>query len=349
MLLRNVDFSKIKDSGNTNPDPPLPQSMRPTWIKFGAESGNPFLGMVVTFDDSLCGGFLKPCPFKAVLPKYSTHLLNLPGKPCQATMKPWLIPGNNGSMVGFLPLNSSGDWSRRFYNGITCTVQTRRLTIYGQAQNTSVNPVDLVLIPPGKTIDDGFYMQWTAFGRAYNKDQGDCPWAGRPCDMGTEAPVSEPRRFAEGYGAAIIPSEYFSANQPWRLVRADGKPIDTTKLTMVEFSDVMFDGNMLPGPDTVQISMNNRLCLLKSTDPRRFMGQYGATRRIESGGSCVNEWLRAPLLQLPPSPSPTRFPTTFPSRLPTKFPTKAPTKFPTKFPTKAPTKFPTSFPAKGKK
>ena len=36
--------------------------------------------MVVSPDDSLCGGLLSPCPIRAVVPTVSTHLLDLPGK-----------------------------------------------------------------------------------------------------------------------------------------------------------------------------------------------------------------------------------------------------------------------------
>jgi len=331
VLLKNVDFSTIKDQGNLPPPPPLRQDQRPTWIKFGAESGNPFLGMVIAFDDSLCGKKISPCPFRAVLPKYSTHLLNLPGNPCNATMKPYLVQDDTET-VGFLPLNDTGDWSRRFYNGIVCGVQTRRLTIWGKAQNTAVDPVDLIISPPGLTAAQGFRAQWMAFNRAYNKDQGPCPWAGLPCCMGTECTVDEPRRFAEGYGAAVIPSEYFNANQPWSIVRADGKPVDTSKITMVEFSDVVFDGTTFPGPDTIKMTMNGRECVLRSTDKRLFMGQYGPMARIQSGGSCIEEWLKHANEQLPPSKRPT---TSRPSKRPTTSrPSKRPTTFPTRFPTK---------------
>ena len=180
--------------------------------------------------------------------------------------------------------------------------------------------------------------------------------------MGTDCSPDEPRRFAEGYGAAIIPQADFNDPRPWVIQRADGAPVDFTKFTMVEFSDIVFDGTTLPGPDIVQISINNKPCTLKSTDGRLFMGQYGAMKRIQSGGSCIQEWLQMPQSTPPPTTKfPTKKPTTgFPSKSPSKFPTKKPTtafpskapatSFPTKSPvTKKPTKTPTKFPTKKKR
>ena len=59
---------------------------------------NSYLGAVVSDDGSLCGGYLTPCPIKAVVSKYSTHLLNLPGNPCRMPYwTNWTIANGSGS------------------------------------------------------------------------------------------------------------------------------------------------------------------------------------------------------------------------------------------------------------
>jgi hypothetical protein len=62
-------------------------------------------------DDSLCGGLMAPCPIRAVVSNYSTHLLDLPGGPC-------LVPDffNNSAEWG-------ADWFRRFNGHMICTKQ----------------------------------------------------------------------------------------------------------------------------------------------------------------------------------------------------------------------------------
>ena len=65
----------------------------------------------VPADDSLCGGLLSPCPIRAVVSNYSSHLLDLPGSPC-------FVPDFFNASAKWGP-----DWYRRFNGHMICTKQ----------------------------------------------------------------------------------------------------------------------------------------------------------------------------------------------------------------------------------
>jgi hypothetical protein len=165
-------------------------------------------------DDSLCGGLLKPCPIRAVVSNYSTHLLGLPGNPC---VMPSLVNTTNAT---FGP-----DWYRRFNGHMICTqqvrwacywqwhrgccslqmlnmhlrhwqsatptdmqvaalvTQTRRFNIWGPDQGT------LLLMPPNGT--QAWEMDWLGFGIP-----GNC-W-------GTNCSVDEERRYVHYDNVSIV-------------------------------------------------------------------------------------------------------------------------------------------------
>jgi hypothetical protein len=67
---------------------------------------------------------MQPCPIRAIVSNYSTHLLGLPGSPCE-------MPSLTNTSTMFGP-----DWYRRFNGHMICTQQVgdvfRLATLWSQ-------------------------------------------------------------------------------------------------------------------------------------------------------------------------------------------------------------------------
>lgn len=112
------------------------------------------------------------------------------------------------------------------------TPQVRRLNIWGPDRGP------LLLIPPGKNSTP-WVMNWLGFGD-FNADTGQATCWGTyyPPASGSQPagfPIDEERRWAEGYSAIVIPRRFLGG--AWRLRRADGKPVELSKIRMIEYSD----------------------------------------------------------------------------------------------------------------
>jgi len=254
VYLVNVTFDILECKALLTPEGN--QAVLPVWVNIGAANGNSYLGMVLAADDSLCGGLMMPCPIRAVVSNYSSHLLDLPGKPC-------FVPDYFDSNAKWGP-----DWYRRFNGHMICTKQTRRLNIWGPEQESP-----MLLMPPGGARP--WEMHWLGFGIAPSNTSSGC-W-------GTQCAEAEERRWAEGYGATVMNNEELPG--VWTLRRMDGKPVDLSKVRMIEFSDQVF-GQRFPA-DTLQLKIDDHPeCTLRSTDSRAWMTQFGPVKR--GGGSCLD-------------------------------------------------------------
>ena len=145
---------------------------------------NSFLGAIIADDDSLCGGDLKfkgKCPIRAIVSNYSTHLLNLPGNPCQMPVwTDWVINGGPGKADPYPdPANPplfGRKWFRRFGGHMICTKTVRRFNIWGPDQG------QMVLAPPSNARNAvAWPLNWLGFGIINDKTGvATCWWVGRP-------------------------------------------------------------------------------------------------------------------------------------------------------------------------
>jgi len=294
VMLRNVSFEWIVDK--VDGAPPVQFA---SWIFFGAESGNPYLGMVNAEDESLCGGLPyngEPrCPLRAVVSRHNNHLVAMKNSPCNAT-----LPSDYYTKCDALKLS---DWARRFHGGIVCVKQVRRLNVFGFMQPTKANTAassKLVLIPPGLTATDGYEMFFMAFNMD-NPPPNYPPSASNPFGTSYTA-LDEERRWAEGYGANVFSNETYPG--VWKLKKQDGTWPDLTLVRYIEFSDEMFDGVQYP-IDTLALQLgpdaSTDVCVLKSTDKRLFQSPFGPTGR--GGGSCLDMLAKFPLKPFPLPPN----------------------------------------------
>lgn len=259
VVLANVSFDGILENPlETN------QATQPTWIRWGALSGNNRSGIVTAMDDSLCGGRVEciTAGWRSLVPGVSPnkHLLTLPNGVCKR-------------------IDSASPWYRRWNAPVACTIPLRRLDLWGPYLGS-----DLVLIPPGGNDDRGYRMQFVAYSNGWNNQKKDFACVGTNCDK------NEPRRFAEGYTAAVPPFE--SVPGVWTLRRFDGNDLDPSKIKMFEFSDQLFKKRFgldesfkisiekIPGPP----------CVLKNTDSRLWITPFGPIKK--GGGSCL-QWTGA--------------------------------------------------------
>jgi hypothetical protein len=84
-------------------------------------------------------------------------------------------------------------------------------------------------------------LNWLGYGAVDGTTKAPICWGTwfPPASGGTPAgcPREEERRWAEGYSAMVPPQEGTGVTGAWRLRRADGKPLDLSKIRLFEFSD----------------------------------------------------------------------------------------------------------------
>jgi hypothetical protein len=104
---------------------------------------------------------------------------------------------------------------------------------------------------------------------------------------------ANPYENKEGFGAIVVPG----SNYVYEFTRLNMNLAGGNTPTTIEFSDNVYDGRWLPGPDTIQLKLPGQTtnCVVTSMHDRAYIGAHGPVR--PNRGACRDE-------EFPPTDSP---------------------------------------------
>jgi hypothetical protein len=96
---------------------------------------------------------------------------------------------------------------------------------------------------------------------------------------------ANPYENKEGFGAIVVPG----SNYVYEFTRLNMNLAGGNTPTTIEFSDNVYDGSWLPGPDTIQLKLPGQTtnCVATSMHDRAYIGAHGPMR--PNRGACRDE------------------------------------------------------------